>query len=93
MARYLLRLFIAGTLNSQRLISNLRCLCNELGDEYVMIIIDILEEPDLAETEKIIATPTLIAQDSNSIKRFVGDLSDTEKILSSFISTESRWVH
>ena len=46
-----------------------------------MIVIDVLERPQLAEDERILATPTLIKQLPSPLRRVIGDLSDTEKVL------------
>jgi circadian clock protein KaiB len=83
MSKYLLKLYITGqTSRSERAIANLRRICNEeLGGQYDMVIIDILERPQLAEDEKIIATPALIKQLPPPLRRIIGDLSDTEKVL------------
>lgn len=83
MSRFTLKLFVTGnTQRSERAIMNLRRICDEeLGGEYQMLIIDVLERPQLAEDEKILATPTLIKQLPPPIRRIIGDLSDTEKVL------------
>jgi circadian clock protein KaiB len=83
MNRYLLKLYITGyTPRSEQAIANLRRICEqELGGQYEMSIIDILERPQLAEDEKILATPTLIKALPPPLRRVIGDLSDTEKVL------------
>jgi circadian clock protein KaiB len=83
MNKYLLKLFITGqTPRSSRAITNLRRICEEeLGTEYDLIIIDVLEQPQLAEDEKILATPTLIKEHPPPIRRIIGDLSDTKQVL------------
>jgi circadian clock protein KaiB len=53
----------------------------ELDDEYELEVIDVLEKPQLAEDEKILATPTLIKKLPAPVRRLIGDLSDTEKVL------------
>jgi len=61
---------------------NLRRICEqELAGQYELQIIDVLENPQLAEDEKILATPTLIKQLPPPLRRVIGDLSDTEKVL------------
>lgn len=63
-------------------IANLQRICAEdLHGEYDLQIIDVLEHPDLAETDRILATPTLIKQLPPPLRRVIGDLSDTEKVL------------
>ncbi len=83
MNKYLLKLYITGqTPRSEAAIANLRKICEtELNGVYEMVIIDILERPQLAEDEKILATPTLIKELPPPLRRIIGDLSDTEKVL------------
>jgi circadian clock protein KaiB len=83
MNAYVLRLFIAGnTTRGQKAIATLRRICEEdLGGEYRLEIIDVLERPKLAEQEKIVATPTLIKSLPPPVRRVIGDLSDKEQIL------------
>lgn len=83
MNKYILRLYITGqTPKSERAIENLRRICDEeLNGQYQMVIIDVLERPQLAEDEKILATPTLIKELPPPLRRIIGDLSDTEKVL------------
>lgn len=78
-----LKLYITGkTSRSQKAISNLQDICSEeLKDNYVLQIIDVLEQPQLAEDEKILATPTLIKELPPPLRRIIGDLSNTEKVL------------
>ncbi len=81
--KYILRLYITGqTPKSERAIENLRRICEEeLNGQYQMVIIDVLERPQLAEDEKILATPTLIKELPPPLRRIIGDLSDAEKVL------------
>ncbi|MDX1979119.1 MAG: circadian clock protein KaiB [Bryobacteraceae bacterium] len=83
MERTTLRLYVAGnTLNSRRAISNLRDICQqELDESYEIVIIDVLERPQLAEDEKILATPTLIKQLPPPLRRIIGDLSNRANVL------------
>ena len=83
MEKHRLRLYITGqTQRSRNAIRNLRTICEkELGGKYEMEIIDVLERPQLAEDEKILATPTLIKNLPPPLRRIIGDLSDTEKVL------------
>jgi len=80
---YLLKLYITGrTARAQRAIANLKQICDaELCDHYDLQIIDILERPQLAEDEKILATPTLIKVLPPPLRRIIGDLSDTDQVL------------
>lgn len=83
MNKYVLKLFITGqTVRSSRAITNLRRICEqELGTDYELIIIDVLERPQVAEDEKILATPTLIKEFPLPVRRIIGDLSDTKQIM------------
>jgi circadian clock protein KaiB len=83
MNRYLLKLYVTGqTPRSQRAIANLRQICEEeLGGQYDMVVIDVLERPQLAEDEKILATPTVVKELPVPIRRVIGDLSDSERVL------------
>ena len=83
MRTYVLRLYITGrTAQSDAAISNLRRICEQdLEAEYELEVIDVLERPQLAEDEKILATPTLVRELPPPIRRIVGDLSDHEKVL------------
>ncbi|MBF0584892.1 MAG: circadian clock protein KaiB [Magnetococcales bacterium] len=82
-SKYLLKLYIAGyTSRSARSIKNLRRVCNEMmAGMYEIAVIDILDQPQLAEDEKILATPTLIKVLPPPMRRIIGDLSDREKVL------------
>jgi len=81
--KYLLKLYIAGrTPRSEKSIASLREICErELAGRYELTIIDILERPQLAEDEKILATPTLIKELPPPMRRIIGDLSDVDKVL------------
>jgi circadian clock protein KaiB len=80
---YVLRLYVTGhTSRSNRAIMNLQDICeHELKGQYRMEVIDVLERPQLAEDERILATPTLIKQLPLPIRRIIGDLSDVEQVL------------
>jgi circadian clock protein KaiB len=80
---YKLRLFITGrTPQSQRAINNLRAICEtEIRGDYEVEVIDVLENPALAERDKILATPTLVKRLPEPIRKIIGDLSDREKVL------------
>ncbi|HZS46465.1 MAG TPA: circadian clock KaiB family protein [Blastocatellia bacterium] len=83
MNKYLLKLYVAGqTIRSGRAIANAQRICdNELKGLAELIIIDILERPEVAEEEKILATPTLIRHLPPPLRRMIGDLSDTNEVL------------
>jgi circadian clock protein KaiB len=76
-------LYVTGkTPRAQNAIANLRRICDEqLPGVYELEIIDVLEHPEMAETDKILATPTLIKQLPPPLRRVIGDLSDKEKVL------------
>jgi len=81
--KWLLRLYIAGqSPKSLAAVSNLHRICKDnLNDNYQVEIIDLLEKPQLAEGDQIIAIPTLVRTLPEPIRRIIGDLSDTEKTL------------
>ena len=83
LATYVLRLYVTGTSpRAQVAIANLRRICEQdLRGQYDLEIIDVLEHPEVAESEKILATPTLIKQLPPPLRRVIGDLSDKEKVL------------
>src|SRR5687767_9116537 len=83
MADLLLELYVVGhARNSQIAVANLRRLCEEeLRGRCTLHIVDILENPDAAETANIIATPTLIRRIPLPVRRIVGDLSLPDIVL------------
>lgn len=80
---YLLQLFITGTsARSARAIVNIRRICEEhLREGYALEVIDIVQQPALARREQLVAAPTLIKQSPPPVRRFIGDLSQTDRIL------------
>jgi len=82
-ARYILRLYVAGTTrHSTRAIVNIRKICEEhLLGRYELEIVDISQHPTLVEGEQIIAAPTLIKKLPLPLRRFIGDMSQTERLL------------
>jgi len=82
-AKYILRLYVTGsTGRSLRAIHNLKKLCEEhLPDNYDLEVIDIYKDPAAAREAQIIAAPTLVKKLPQPIRRFVGDLSNTQKVL------------
>lgn len=83
MKEFVLKLYITGqTPRSQRAIATLQRICEEeLEGRYELIIIDVLERPQLAEDEKIMATPTLVRVLPPPLRRIIGDLSNVEQVL------------
>lgn len=82
-AKYILRLYVTGsTGRSLRAVHNLKKLCEEhLSDDYDLEVIDIYKDPAAAREAQVIAAPTLVKKLPLPIRKFVGDLSNTEKIL------------
>ena len=80
---YHLVLFITGgTAKSRMAVHNLKVLCDaHLGDGYRLEVIDVLEEPQRAERDKVLATPTLVRSSPHPVRKIIGDLSDTRQLL------------
>lgn len=83
LSKYLLTLYVTGSSpRTQVAIENLNHICaQELDGQYELEIVDVLENPQRAEDEKILATPTLIKQLPLPLRRVIGDLSDRGKVL------------
>jgi circadian clock protein KaiB len=81
--RLALTLYISGrTPRAERALENLRRICDaEFGDGYVLHIVDVLEDPQRAERDRILATPTVVKELPPPLRRVIGDLSDHEKVL------------
>jgi circadian clock protein KaiB len=82
-SKYVLRLYVAGmTTRSKLAISNIKDICEEhLKGRYDLEIVDVYQQPVLAKGEQIIAVPTLVKQLPLPLRRFIGDMTKTEKIL------------
>lgn len=80
---WILRLYVAGqTPNSLIAFDNLRKICEEhLDCQYTIEVIDLLKNPQLAKDHQIIAVPTLIRNLPTPVKKIIGNLSNTEKVL------------
>ena len=80
---YHLRLYVAGqSPKSVRAVENLRRVCEEhLAGRYTIELVDLMENPQLARADEIIAVPTLVRKLPEPIRRIIGDLSNTEKVL------------
>ncbi|MCA9472476.1 MAG: circadian clock protein KaiB [Nitrospirales bacterium] len=78
-----LKLYITGhSVKSQEAIRTLHRICHdEFREDYEIEIIDVLENPQLAEDERILATPTVVKELPPPIRRVIGDLSEREKVL------------
>jgi circadian clock protein KaiB len=81
--QYELRLYVAGqTPKSLTAFANLKKLCEaHLAGRYRIEIIDLLEHPQLAAGDQIVAIPTLVRQLPQPLKKIIGDLSNTERVL------------
>ena len=82
MEKFLFRLFVAGPSSRTSVaLENLKSLCeSELAGRYEIEVIDVLEQPELAEEEKILATPTVIRKLPPPIRRVVGDLARLDQV-------------
>ncbi len=80
---YILHLYVAGlSPRSQKAIENIKKICDKyLRGRYKLVIQDIYKNPILARNGQILAVPTLIKQLPLPLRRFVGDMSDSKKIL------------
>jgi circadian clock protein KaiB len=81
--RYVLRLYVAGqTPKSVLAIVNIKKICEEnLKGRYMLDVIDLYQQPQLAQGEQIIALPTLIKKLPPPLRRIIGDMSNTERVL------------
>lgn len=80
---YVLHLYVAGkSIRSHGAINQLRSICNQyLENRHEIRIVDIYEQPELAEKDHVVATPTLVKKLPPPLRKFIGDLSDHESIL------------
>ncbi|HET6557471.1 MAG TPA: circadian clock KaiB family protein [Prolixibacteraceae bacterium] len=80
---YLLRLYVTGsTPQSVRAIENIKKICEEhLKGRYELEVVDLYQKPHLAKGEQIIAAPTLIKKLPQPLRRIIGDMSNTERVL------------
>lgn len=78
-----LRLYVAGqTPKSVAAFANLKKICDEhLPGQYKIEVIDLLKEPQLAAGDQILAIPTLVRKLPEPVKKIIGDLSNTERVL------------
>jgi circadian clock protein KaiB len=82
-ANWELRLYIAGnTPRAVRAFRNLKQICEEhLAGKYSIEVIDLLKEPRLARGDQIVAVPTLVRKLPEPVRKIIGDLSNTERVL------------
>src|SRR5687767_11175792 len=78
-----LRLYVAGqTPKSLTAFENLKQICeNHLKDRYRIEVIDLMEQPHLSKGDQILAIPTLVRKLPPPVRKIIGDLSDTERVL------------
>jgi len=81
--KYVLRLYVTGmTPKSLHAIENIRKICEDnLQGRFELEVIDVYQHPELARKEQIIAAPTLIKKLPLPLRKFIGDMSDKDKIL------------
>ena len=82
-SRYVLKLYVAGqSPKSVNAIANIKKLCDAcLPGRYVLDVIDLYQQPQLAQGEQIIAVPTLIRKRPSPLRRIIGDMSNTARVL------------
>jgi len=82
-SHYILKLYVAGqSPKSVNAIANIKKLCEaNLQGRYVLEVVDLYQQPQLAKGEQIIAIPTLIRQLPPPLRRIIGDMSNTERVL------------
>src|SRR5499426_459695 len=80
---YILRLYVAGTTSrSIRAVANIKEICEKsLKNRYDLEVIDIYQQPVLIKGEQIIAAPTLVKKLPPPLRKFIGDMSNTDRIL------------
>ena len=78
-----LRLYVAGqTPKSVRAFANLKVLCDKhLKGRYQIEVIDLLEHPEMARGDQIVALPTLVVKLPHAVRKIIGDLSNTDRVL------------
>lgn len=80
---WLLRLYVAGqSPKSLNALANLKALCEEhLAGRYEIDVVDLVEHPSLARSDDILAIPTLVRRMPEPLRKIIGDLSNTERVL------------
>jgi circadian clock protein KaiB len=81
--RYVLRLYVSGsTQRSIRAITNLKAICElHLRGRYDLIVVDLYEQKERAQKDQILVAPTLVRESPLPIRRMIGDLSSTARVL------------
>jgi len=82
-ADWVLRLYVAGqTPRSLRAVANIQRICSErLHGRYTLEVIDLYQQPQLAQGEQIVAVPALIKRLPEPLRVIIGDMSDTERVV------------
>lgn len=82
MTPMILKLYLSGhSPRSRDAIESLRSLCEaRLGDDYTLEVVDVVADPEAAEADNVIATPTLVRVSPAPVRRVIGDLSDEHKV-------------
>jgi circadian clock protein KaiB len=82
-AAWELRLYVAGqTTKSLQAFANLKRICDEhLAGQYHIDVVDLLKSPQLAKGDQILALPTLVRKLPEPVRKIIGDLSNTERVL------------
>jgi circadian clock protein KaiB len=81
--KYILRLYVAGsTPQSGRALTNIKAICEAyLKDRYALTVVDLYQERERAKQDQIMVAPTLVRQSPLPIRRLIGDLSQTDRVL------------
>lgn len=88
MAKYTFKLYITGSSRRSRLaLDNVKWICQSLpeSEEYDLQVIDVLNDPQQAEEDNIIATPTLLKTDPLPAQRIIGDMTDRERVMARLV--------
>jgi circadian clock protein KaiB len=82
-SRYVLRLYVSGsTQQSIRAITNLKAICElYLSGRYDLFVVDLYEQMERAEKDQILVAPTLVRESPLPVRRMIGDLSRTDRVL------------
>ena len=81
--QYVLRLYVAGmSSRSLAAIAKIKAVCEErLADHYDLEVIDIYQQPELASQAQVVALPTLVREQPLPLRRLIGDMSDSQRLL------------
>jgi len=89
-----LRLYVAGqTRETDNAVNNLKLICEEqLNGRYHLKVIDLTDQPQLARVDQILAIPTLVRKSPAPMRKIIGDLSDTTRVLAALNLTDQSAV-